>query len=78
MGQGTKSAAAVRRTSPAASLTRRELDVLTYLSDGRRTQAEIAVELEVSVETVRSHTASIRRKLGVRRNRELIGVMRGR
>jgi DNA-binding NarL/FixJ family response regulator len=35
---------------------------------------EIAHELKIGVETVRTHTANILRKLGVRSRRALIGI----
>jgi two-component system, NarL family, response regulator LiaR len=58
-----------RERGPAARhvrsrLTEREWQVLNLLADGRRT-GEIAAELVVSVETVRSHVKSIMRRLGV-------------
>lgn len=55
-----------------ASLTPREEEVLEYLSKGR-SHGEIAHALGLSVETIRTHSAHIRNKLGVRRNRDLIG-----
>jgi DNA-binding NarL/FixJ family response regulator len=57
----------------AASLTPREAEVLEYLSRGR-TQHEVAQAMDVGYETIRTHSAHIRRKLGVRRNRDLIGI----
>lgn len=65
----------LERASPAAdaALTPREEEVLEYLSRGR-SHAEIAHAMRLGVETVRTHTAHIRRKLGVRRSRDLIGV----
>lgn len=65
----------VERSSPdsAATLTPRETEVFEYLSRAR-SHAEIAHALQLSVETVRTHSAHIRRKLGVRNNRELIGL----
>ena len=51
-------------------LTPREADVLGLLQLGR-SNGEIAVELSVSVETVRTHARSVFRKLGVRSRREL-------
>jgi DNA-binding NarL/FixJ family response regulator len=65
----------VERSSPnsAAALTQRETEVLEYLSRAR-SHAEIAHALQLGVETVRTHSAHIRRKLGVRSNRELIGL----
>jgi DNA-binding NarL/FixJ family response regulator len=51
-------------------LTPREADVLAHLQAGR-SNGEIAAELSVSVETVRTHARSVFRKLGVRNRREL-------
>jgi DNA-binding NarL/FixJ family response regulator len=51
-------------------LTPREADVLELLQSGR-SNAEIAVALHVGIETVRTHTRRIYRKLGVRTRREL-------
>jgi DNA-binding NarL/FixJ family response regulator len=54
-------------------LTPREADVLEHLREGR-SNAEIALVLHVSVETVRTHRRNIYRKLGVRTRRELAGL----
>jgi DNA-binding NarL/FixJ family response regulator len=54
-------------------LTPREADVLEHLRQGR-SNAEIALALHVSVETVRTHRRNIYRKLGVRTRRELAGL----
>jgi DNA-binding NarL/FixJ family response regulator len=54
-------------------LTRREGDVLVLLREGR-SNAQIALTLQIGVETVRSHARSIFRKLGVASRRELIGL----
>jgi DNA-binding NarL/FixJ family response regulator len=51
-------------------LTSREAEVLELLQDGR-TNAEIATELAIGVETVRTHARNIYRKLGVPSRREL-------
>jgi DNA-binding NarL/FixJ family response regulator len=51
-------------------LTPREAAVLDLLQDGR-SNGEIAAELHVGVETVRTHARNIYRKLGVRSRREL-------
>lgn len=51
-------------------LTPREAEVLELLQGGR-SNAEIAQQLHVSIETVRSHARRIYRKLGVRTRREL-------
>jgi DNA-binding NarL/FixJ family response regulator len=56
-----------------ASLTQREAEVLEYLSKGQ-SHAEIANVLQLGVETVRTHSAHIRGKLGARSKRELIGL----
>lgn len=65
----------VERSYPAmvASLTPREAEVLEFLSRGR-SHAEIAHALQLGVETIRTHAAHIRGKLGVRNKRELIGL----
>jgi DNA-binding NarL/FixJ family response regulator len=55
-------------------LTPREADVLEHLRDGR-SNAEIAIALHVSVETVRTHRRNIYRKLGVRTRRELAAII---
>jgi DNA-binding NarL/FixJ family response regulator len=52
-------------------LTAREVDVLSGLQR-RRSNAQIAAELHVSVETVRTHARHIYRKLGVSSRRELL------
>jgi DNA-binding NarL/FixJ family response regulator len=51
-------------------LTPREADVLELLQQGR-SNAQIAMELNVGVETVRTHARNIYRKLGVKTRREL-------
>ncbi len=53
-------------------LTAREVDVLSGLQR-RRSNSQIAAELHVSVETVRTHARHIYRKLGVASRRELLG-----
>ena len=57
-------------TTDATPLTPREADVLELLQGGR-SNAEIAAELHVGVETVRTHARSIYRKLGVSTRRDL-------
>jgi DNA-binding NarL/FixJ family response regulator len=52
-------------------LTRREADVLPLLQQGR-SNAQIALALQVGVETVRTHARNIYRKLGVSSRRELV------
>jgi DNA-binding NarL/FixJ family response regulator len=53
------------------ALTPREAEVMELLQTGK-TNAEIANDLHVSVETIRSHARRIYRKLGVKTRRELL------
>jgi DNA-binding NarL/FixJ family response regulator len=55
----------------AGLLTAREADVLAGLQR-RRSNAQIAAELHISIETVRTHARHIYRKLGVSSRRELL------
>jgi DNA-binding NarL/FixJ family response regulator len=57
----------------APVLTPRQTDVFEYLRVGQ-TCGQIAYALGISEETVRSHSAAILRKYGVRNKRELIGL----
>jgi DNA-binding NarL/FixJ family response regulator len=52
-------------------LTSRESDVLSELQR-RRTNAQIAADLNISIETVRTHARHIYRKFGVGSRRELV------
>src|SRR5436305_1894881 len=52
-------------------LTPREAEVMELLQSGK-SNAEIAQELHIGIETVRSHARRIYRKLGVRTRRELL------
>lgn len=61
--------------SEAPALTDRETEVLGCLSRGR-SNAEIALALEIGVETVRTHVASILRKLNAQSRLELVGMPR--
>jgi DNA-binding NarL/FixJ family response regulator len=56
--------------SAGGLLTRREAEVLPLLQQGR-SNAQIALALQVGVETVRTHARNIYRKLGVSSRREL-------
>lgn len=55
------------------ALTRRELDVLRSLAEGRTTQ-QIAAELFVSHNTVRNHISSLIRKLGAHSRLEAVST----
>jgi DNA-binding NarL/FixJ family response regulator len=57
----------------AALLTARESEVLVELQH-RRSNAQIAAALHISIETVRTHARSIYRKLGVSSRRELLAT----
>ncbi len=59
------------RPSGSGLLTPRETDVLAQLQQ-RRSNAQIAAELHISIETVRTHARHIYRKLGVASRRELL------
>jgi DNA-binding NarL/FixJ family response regulator len=59
----------------AELLTPREAEVLELLQDGAR-NAEIAHELSIGVETVRTHARHIYRKLGIGSRRELTRLAR--
>jgi two-component system, NarL family, response regulator LiaR len=59
----------------AELLTRREAEVLELLQDGS-TNAEIAHELSIGIETVRTHARNIYRKLGIASRRELARLAR--
>jgi DNA-binding NarL/FixJ family response regulator len=58
-------------------LTARETDVLELLQR-RHSNAQIAAELHISVETVRTHARHIYRKLGVGSRRDLLSPARTR
>lgn len=63
-------------TMPPSSelLTPREADVLELLQAGS-SNGEIAHELKISTETVKTHARNIYRKLGVKTRRELTGLV---
>jgi DNA-binding NarL/FixJ family response regulator len=56
-------------------LTPREAEVLELLQDGA-TNAQIAHQLSIGIETVRTHARNIYRKLGIASRRELPGLAR--
>ena len=57
------------RPTPAVKLSRRELDVLHHLADGF-SNPETATSLKLSRHTIKQHTSSVYRKLGVRNRAE--------
>jgi LuxR family maltose regulon positive regulatory protein len=72
LGRSTRPA---RSSFPAVLLTDRERAVLRFLATGMST-GEIASELCVSVNTVKTHLAAIYRKLPARKRREAVNRAR--
>ncbi|MBX3082768.1 MAG: response regulator transcription factor [Anaerolineae bacterium] len=68
-----KSVTAQPPTNQDFTLTNRELDVLRLLVK-ERTNAEIAVDLSISLSTVKTHISNIMSKLGVRTRSEAVRV----
>ncbi|HEY1570958.1 MAG TPA: response regulator transcription factor [Pseudonocardiaceae bacterium] len=66
---------AADRTGPLDVLSPRERDVLTGMLDGGRAR-QIADDLAISVDTVRTHTKSILAKLGVHSRLDAVRVAR--
>ena len=66
----TEGEADIAEPTGPAPLTPREAEVLELLQGGR-SNAEIAADLHVGIETVRTHARHIYRKLGVSTRREL-------
>jgi DNA-binding NarL/FixJ family response regulator len=64
---------ALDQTAGPELLTPREAEVMELLQAGR-SNAEIAHELHVGIETVRTHARHVYRKLGVSTRRELRGL----
>jgi two-component system, NarL family, response regulator LiaR len=58
-------------------LTSREASVLELLQEGR-TNAQIAHELSIGIETVRTHARNIYRKLGISSRRDLASLSRSK
>ncbi|MFJ8022185.1 response regulator [Streptomyces sp. NPDC096311] len=69
---GPDSGAPARRETPVGPLTKREIEIAGKVAEGL-TNADIATEMFISPGTVKTHVASIQRKLGVR-NRVGIAV----
>jgi DNA-binding NarL/FixJ family response regulator len=65
----------VARGGPTVAevLTPREREVFVFLSE-EASYAAIALELVINFETVRTHAASIRSKLGVQNKQKLVGM----
>jgi DNA-binding CsgD family transcriptional regulator len=72
LGEGLAAAEAASRRHLPARLTAREREVLQAISAGA-SYAEIARDLVIDLETVRSHAKRIRRKLGVSASSDLVG-----
>ncbi len=74
---GRKAGAAPAPDKFVHSLIKRELRVLGYLAEGKTNQ-EIASEMVVSINTVKSHLKNIYGKLGVNSRREAVAQARVR
>jgi PAS domain S-box-containing protein len=59
--------------APAGSLTTREREVITLIAMGRETN-EIAAQLHISSETVRTHVRNAMSKLGARTRAQLVAI----
>ncbi len=66
---------AEERTGPLDVLSPRERDVLVSMAEGRRAR-QIAEQLSISTDTVRTHTRSILTKLGVHSRLDAVRVAR--
>jgi PAS domain S-box-containing protein len=66
-------AGAASGRAPAGSLTTRERDVITLIAMGRETN-EIAEQLHISSETVRTHVRNAMSKLGARTRAQLVAI----
>lgn len=66
-----ETAASSKRPEPLATLTNREEEIAAAVARGK-TNAEIAVELHISLSTVKFHLASLMNKIGVRNRVEIV------
>ncbi|MBX7144144.1 MAG: response regulator transcription factor [Oligoflexia bacterium] len=71
MGPGGASDAAL--DNPLSVLTKRELEILTHLADGKPNR-EIGKFLHISTRTVDTHRSNILKKLKVKTNAELVKI----
>lgn len=68
-------AESTERTAPVEQLTEKEMEVLGHLA-ALLTTDEIAAEMYISVNTVRTHVRNILRKLGVSRRNAAVRIAR--
>lgn len=66
-----ETAASSKRPEPLPALTNREEEIAAAVARGK-TNAEIAVELHISLSTVKFHLASLMNKIGVRNRVEIV------
>lgn len=66
----SKTRTGTNAAEPLEPLTRREEDIVVTVARGR-TNSEIAVELHISLSTVKTHLTSVMNKLGVRNRVEI-------
>ena len=59
------------KTEETINLTRREKEILSYLLDGK-TNKEVSLILDISLNTVNNHVANIYEKSGVKNRVELV------
>jgi DNA-binding NarL/FixJ family response regulator len=61
------------RKTGITSLTKRENEVALAICNGHKYE-EIAEKLHISLSTVKTHSSTIYRKLGINNNRELMQI----
>ena len=62
-----------RTTTPAQQLSRREIEVLRLLAQGLST-AELSVQMQLSINTVRNHVQKAIRRLGAHSKLEAVAI----